>query len=67
MNLNQLINRSVVIRMLCRSLVTAFVFPCNMCIIFGIRLTVDFYFICTEKKVESLNSCLGLPSRISVL
>lgn len=50
MDLNQLINRSVVVRMFCRCLVTAFVFPYSMCIIFGIRLTVDFISFVQEKK-----------------
>lgn len=51
MDLNQLINRSVVARKFCRCLVTAFVFPYSMCIIFGIRLTVDFISFVQEKKM----------------
>lgn len=59
MDLNQLINRSVVVRMFCRCLVMAFVFPYSMCIIFGIRLTVDFIPFVQEKKLKVQATVLG--------
>lgn len=60
MDLNQLINRSVVVRMFCRCLVMAFVFPYSMCIILGIRLTVDFIsFVQEKKKLKVQATVLG--------